>query len=95
MAIELGLRGIPFLCQHEIDIEYKGRPVATHRLDLLVHDRLIVELKAVERIAPVHVTQTLSYLTACGLELGLIINFNVSSLSAGGIRRVIRSLYPE
>jgi GxxExxY protein len=95
LTIELALRGIPFRRQHEIDIQYKGRAITTHRLDLLVGDLLVVELKAIERINPVHVKQTLSYLTACGLELGLIFNFAVASLNEGGIRRVFRSIYPE
>lgn len=95
MAIELSLQRIAFRRQHEIAIQHKGHAVAASRLDLLVEDKLVVELKAVESIAPVHVTQRLSYLTACGLELGLILNFNVSTMKDRGIRRVIRSIYPE
>jgi GxxExxY protein len=95
MAIELSLQRIGFRRQHRLDIEYKGHPVAASQLDLLVEDKLVVELKSVESIGPVHVTQTLSYLTACGLELGLILNFNVASMKDRGIRRVIRSMHPE
>jgi GxxExxY protein len=95
LTIELPLRAIAFRRQHEVDIHYKGRVITTHRLDLLVGDMLVVELKAIERINPVHVKQTLSYLTACGLELGLIFNFAVGSLGEGGIRRVFCSIYPE
>jgi GxxExxY protein len=95
LAVELALRGISFRRQVEIDVSYKGHVVATGRLDLLVERRLVLELKSVEKIAPVHVAQMISYLSACGLELGLILNFNVPALKEGGIRRVIQSIYPE
>jgi GxxExxY protein len=94
MAVELALRGVPFQRQHEIDVLYKGRCVAISRLDLLVDQHLVVELKAVDRISPIHVAQTVSYLSSLGLELGLIINFNVVQLRQG-IRRVIRSDDPK
>jgi len=94
-AVELGLQRIGFRRQHQMDVRYKGRAVATNRLDLLIEDKLVVEIKAIESIAAVHVAQTLSYLSACGLELGLIINFNVPSMNERGVRRVIRSIYPE
>jgi GxxExxY protein len=90
MAVELGLREIDLRRQLEVDIRYKGRPIAAHRLDLLVEDRLLVEVKAVEGIMPAHIAQTLSYLSACELELGLIINFNVTTLEERNIRRVVR-----
>jgi GxxExxY protein len=95
MAVELSIRRIPFQRQFEIDIQYKEHPVATSRLDLLIDDKLIVELKAVESIGPLHVKQMLSYLAASGLELGLVFNFNVPSMNERGIRRVLRSIYPE
>jgi GxxExxY protein len=95
LAVELGLRRIAFRRQFEIDVSYKGRAIATQRIDLLIEDKLVVEIKAVEGIVPVHIAQTLSYLSAYGLELGLILNFNVPSLNERGIRRVIRSIHPE
>jgi GxxExxY protein len=95
IAIELAIQGIPFRRQVEIDIQYKGYAIATSRLDLLIDNMLIVELKAIDGIGPLHVKQTLSYLAACGLELGLILNFNVPSMNERGIRRVFRSIYPE
>jgi GxxExxY protein len=94
MTVELGLRRLSFQRQHEIDISYKGHVISTARLDLLVADQLVVELKAVDSISSLHVAQTLSYLTGLGLELGLILNFNVG-LMKNGIRRVIRDLDPE
>src|SRR4051794_22208370 len=87
MAIELGMRGIPFLRQHEVDVSYKGYPIGCARLDLLISDRLIVELKTVETISRVHVAQTKAYLAIAGLELGLIFNFKVAALGETGIRR--------
>ena len=95
MAIELGIRGIPFLRQHEVDVTYKGHSIAVHRMDLIVDERLVVELKAVDAISSAHVAQTNAYLAICGLELGLILNFNVRLLGETGIRRVIRSFDNE
>ena len=90
LSLELALRGVPFRRQAPIAVEYKGRPIGQARLDLLVSDPLIVELKAVETISAVHLAQILSYLKASRLQLGLVINFNVPELRRG-IRRVIRS----
>ncbi len=87
---ELRLQGIPFKRQHPISVLYKGKPVGQGRLDLLVDDKLIVELKAVSAIAPVHSAQVMSYLKATSLILGLLINFNVSLLR-DGITRIINS----
>ena len=70
------------------ELEYKGHRVGESCLDLLVGHRLIVELKAVEAIAPIHWVQVRSYLKATGCRLGLLINFNVSVLLRG-VRRVI------
>ena len=91
MVHELALRRISFRRQHLLDVAYKGAPLGSARIDLLVEDKLILELKAVDAIAMVHVAQTNAYLAMTGLELGLILNFNVPSMNRG-IRRVIRSL---
>jgi len=64
---ELGLRGLTVRSELEVRITYKELVVGTHRLDLAVGNELIVELKAVTGIAPVHVAQTLSYLKATGI----------------------------
>jgi GxxExxY protein len=87
-TIELGIRGIPFEAEKSIPVMYRGRFLCHHRLDLLVDGRLIVELKSVERIHPVHVAQVVSYLRVTGARLGLIANFNIPVLK-DGIRRVI------
>lgn len=90
LAVELSLRAIPFRRQVPISLDYKGVPVGHARLDLLVADRLVIELKAVDSLASVHWAQVLSYLKATKLTLGLLINFNVPRLHLG-IRRVIRT----
>ena len=90
MAIELTLRGIPYTSQVPVPVIYKGHPVGQGRLDLLVSDTIIVELKAVEVLAPIHSVQLLSYLRATGHKLGLLINFNVPLLKEG-IKRIINS----
>lgn len=80
---ELGLRSIPFEHQVEVPLQYKQKSIGTHRLDLVIDRRLVVELKAVEETARVHKAQVLSYLKASGLRLGLLINFNVPQLIRG------------
>jgi GxxExxY protein len=88
LTVELGLRSIPFVAQVPIDLVYKGHPVGQGRIDLLVGGRLVVELKAVECLAPIHSAQALSYLRITKHKLALLINFNVPLLKEG-IRRVI------
>ena len=88
LAIELTLRGIPFARQVVASVGYKGRSVGEQRIDLLVADTLVVELKAVESLVPIHLAQVLSYLKATNLRLGLLITFNVGVLQRG-IRRVV------
>ena len=87
MVIELELRGIPFRRQVAFGLEYKGRRVGEGRLDLLVDDSLIVELKAVEAFAPIHSAVMISYLKANRKRLGLLVNFHVPVLKEG-IKRI-------
>jgi GxxExxY protein len=86
---ELQLRRLPAARQHTLLVIYKELPIQEHRLDLLVGGRVIVEVKAVDSIAPIHEAQLLSYLKASSLRVGLIINFNVVMLR-DGIRRLVR-----
>lgn len=88
LVLELTHRRIPFLRQHAFGLTYRGCRIGEGRLDLLVADRLIVELKAVEVLAPIDQAQVLSYLRATGHHLALLINFNVHVLKDGGIRRI-------
>jgi GxxExxY protein len=85
---ELHLRAIPFERQKIIDIRYKGFSIGEGRLDLLINRKMIVELKSVENLLPIHHVQLYSYLKATGLQLGLLINFNVLLLR-DGIKRII------
>ena len=82
---ELQARQIPFVTEQTIQITYKDFTLGSHRLDLLVADRLVVELKAVYEINNFHIAQMLSYLKASGKRLGLILNFSRSRLD---IKRV-------
>ena len=88
LCVELSARSVSFRRQVPIAVRYKGQVVGQGELDLLIHDRLVVELETVEAFAPIHVAQLLSYLKATGLRLGLLINFNVPLLQQG-IRRII------
>ena len=90
MAIELAERGIPFQRQLTFPVYYKRVLVAESRLDLLVAELLVVELKAVEELRPIHTAQVLSYLRTGEFQLGLLFNVNVYSLRQG-IRRVVWS----
>jgi GxxExxY protein len=79
--IELGLRGIPFTRQPEIKIQYKKRTLAkTYQPDLLVEKRLVIELKAIDRLGVVEQAQLLNYLKATGIKVGLLVNFGARSL---------------
>lgn len=91
LAFALSRREVPYARQVCVQITFKGHAVGETRLDLLVGGVLIVELKATDSLASVHVAQVISYLKATNLHLALLLNFNVCRLKDGGIRRVIRS----
>ena len=85
---ELELREIPYERQKEIPIEYKGSKLdCSYRIDILVANKLILEIKACEVIQGVHEAQLLTYLKLTGLKVGLLINFNVPVLKEG-IKRI-------
>jgi GxxExxY protein len=88
IEVELQSRGIPFARQVEVPVEYKGVKIGTRRIDLIVGNRLVVELKAVEQLTPLHKAQGLTYLKITGLKLALLINFNTIILK-DGIKRII------
>ena len=90
MSIEMRLRGIPHVRQPLVELQYKGHPIGEQRLDFLVGGQLIVELKAVDALLPVHMAQVISYLRATGHRLGLLINFNVRAVRQG-IKRIVVS----
>lgn len=88
---ELRLRRVAFERQRRVPIAYKGHPVGVDlRMDFLVEDLVVVELKAIEKLLPVHGAQLLTCLRLTGKPLGLLINFNVSLLREG-IKRVIHT----
>ena len=92
MRLELTARGIGYTTQREIPIIYRDEQVATARLDLLIENELVVEIKSLESIHAIHAKQLLSYLRAGGFQLGLILNFNVPVLR-DGVKRLVNSIY--
>lgn len=91
LAKELKSAEVPFARQVPVPIDYKGSPVECgYRIDLLVADRLVVELKCVESITNVHRAQILTYMKLLRIQVGLILNFNVTLLKSG-IHRLILS----
>jgi len=89
LAHELALRGIRFKRQVHVPLVYKGVSLECgYRLDMLVEEKVVLELKAVEHILPVHEVQLLTYLRLTGKWLGLLLNFHVTVLQRG-IRRVV------
>ena len=86
---ELRLRGVAHRRQVNLPVLYKGVALdCAYRLDLVVEDKVVVELKAIEHILPVHKAQLLTYLKLTNLHVGLLINFNVPLLADGIIRQV-------
>ncbi|MCK4356671.1 GxxExxY protein, partial [Candidatus Bipolaricaulota bacterium] len=81
--------GIRFKLQHPQPVEYKGvRLDCGYRVDLLVEDKLIIELKSVEQIKGIHEAQLLTYMKLAGVKTGLLMNFNVTKLKSG-IKRFV------
>lgn len=88
LAWELATRGLSIRRQVPLALEYKGRRLdCVYRLDLVVEDRLIVEVKTVDRLAAVHEAQLLTYLRLAAVPVGLLLNFRCASLREG-IRRL-------
>jgi GxxExxY protein len=87
---ELHLRGLAFQRQLELPVMYKGIKLdCGYRLDVLVEDAVVVELKSMEQILPIHQAQLLTYLRLAGKKVGLLINFDVAVLKNGIVRRVL------
>ena len=87
---ELFLKEIPFKREWPLPVEYKGiRVGCSYRLDLLVADAVVVEIKSVEALTSIHDAQLLTYLKLGGLKVGLLINFNVEVLKTGIHRKVL------
>ncbi len=86
LKVELSEHGLYYICQKEIKIEYLGVEVGSHRLDLVVENKIVVELKAVKELTDIHFAQLRSYLKATGLKIGLLLNFAKPTLE---IRRIV------
>ncbi len=94
LSFELGTRGFPVEREKEIPVIYKkARLDCGYRVDLIVANEVIVEVKSVDQFHPVHASQLLSYLRLSGLHVGLLINFNMTVLTSG-IRRIVNT-YPD
>jgi GxxExxY protein len=86
---ELHLRDVSFQSQRPLPVAYKGMTLGDDlRLDIVVANQLIVELKAVETLPPIHDSQLITYLKLTGLHVGLLINFNVRLLK-DGMKRIV------
>ena len=90
LTFELIERGLGFERQKVLPLTYRGRTLdCGYRIDLLVENEIVVEVKSVERLEPVHTAQVLSYLRLSGCKVGLLINFNVKWLADHGIKRLV------
>jgi GxxExxY protein len=88
LRVSLLHRFIPFESQFPVDVCFESEIVGRARIDLVVAKQVVVELKAVESLREVHFVQLKSYLRATGLQLGLLFNFNASTLT---IKRIVQS----
>jgi len=87
---ELNIREIPFRRQVSLPVLYKGVKLdCGYRIDLIVDDRVILELKCTEHILPVHEAQLLSYMKMANVRVGILVNFHVATLVRGGIVRKV------
>lgn len=75
MAVALNEAGLPFHQQHPLTVLFRGQTVGEFRVDLLINDKLVVELKAAARLTPAHESQVINYLKATGFPVGLLLNF--------------------
>ena len=88
LCLEFKASGIPFEVEKQVVVKYQGVPVALHRLDMVVGQQVVVELKSVVGLEAIHQAQVLSYLKAAGMHVGLLMNFGAATLRAG-LRRIV------
>jgi GxxExxY protein len=88
LCVEFKANSLPFKRQVGIPLYYKGELISEHRPDLIVDEKVIVEVKSVEALAPIHMAQLLTYLRVTSLRVGLILNFNSPTMKQG-TRRVV------
>jgi GxxExxY protein len=89
LRVALERRGVPYHAEREVPLTFGGTDIGSYRLDLVVDETIVVELKAVPRLEPLHFAQLRAYLKASGLKVGLLLNFNARVLAA---RRVVNGL---
>ncbi|MBI3771611.1 MAG: GxxExxY protein [Gammaproteobacteria bacterium] len=83
---ELTYKGVPFVRQKPLEVRYRGKIVGNYVADIVVGNRLLLELKALSKLSPEHDAQVMNYLNASGLKVGLLLNFGTPKL---GIRRIV------
>lgn len=89
LAHELKCAGIPFMLQHPLPVNYNGIKLdCGYRVDLFVDNKIIVELKSVDKVLPIHQAQLLTYMKLAGVKIGLLMNFNVRFMREG-IKRLV------
>jgi GxxExxY protein len=88
-CLELDARGIPFQCEVAIDVRYKQWKIPGQRIDLIVANVVLVEIKAVKHLKQIHTSQVVSYLKTTGLRVGLLMNFHGVRLK-DGLKRIVR-----
>jgi len=87
---ELDLQSVPYQRQKRLPLHYKGIDLAlSYRIDIVVSETVVVEVKAVESVLPIHEAQLLTYLKLGGYQVGLLLNFNVPQLRDGIVRKVL------
>ena len=88
LCLELKARGLPFEAERSVCVHYRGVPIGRQRIDLVVAERVIVELKATTSVDPSAEARIISYLRATELRLGLLLNFNYATLKEG-LKRIV------
>ena len=89
LAIELKEKGLLFVREQKMQINYKGIDIGTRRVDFFIEDKIMLEIKAVAKLEDVHLAQAINYLEAYNLEIGLLINFGSKSME---FKRLMRKL---
>ncbi len=91
LEIEMMSQGLDFTREHEMKIYYKGVDIGTRRVDFLVENKVMVEIKALITLEDVHLAQAINYLEAYGLEVGLLLNFGARSLQYKRVMKTLRN----
>ena len=95
LAIEMGNQGLSFQRELEMPLFYDGQPIGSRRVDFLVEQKVMVELKALIKMEDVHLAQGLNYLVAYKVDLGLLLNFGAQSLEVKRLRHPKNKLNPN